>query len=273
MSVTASVSAGIGTNFYFRGGKTFLYYQFILMKNLFYGIALLAFIAASHQSSARELSGAWKETARSGSGGSAIAFTDTMRIQFLIGNEYTWSKPMGFIYRGTYKLSDKALDMGSRYYTIVEMKDDRMILSDKGGQYTFVRDTDAPRADQSAASHGDRASHASDGGYSGPPRSIGALMGKWEVYKRTASEVQKTIDYSRQLRVIELKKNDGGEQGLVFAANDMQNKPSWYMERYEDGTIYCKGRDARQLKVLHLANGELVIGEGDVTYFFKQFKQ
>lgn len=234
---------------------------------LLFSISLLAGGA-----SARELSGAWKEAARSGPSGT-IAFTDTMRVQFLIGNEYTWSKPMGFIYRGTYKLSDKALDMGSRYYTIVKMEDDRMVLSDKQGQYTFVRDREAgtARSDQSAASHGDRATTGT--AYSGPPRSIDALMGKWEVYKRTASEVQKTIDYSRQLRVIELKKNDGGEQGLVFAANDMQNKPSWYMDRYEDGTIYCKGRDARQLKVLHLADGELVIGEGDVTYFFKQFKQ
>lgn len=237
--------------------------------SLLFSATLLSATVPAH--AGRELSGAWKETARSGPGG-AIAFTDTMRIQFLIGNEYTWSKPMSFIYRGTYKLSDKALDMGSRYYTIIKMEDDRMVLSDKGGQYTFVRDTDAARADQSAATNGDRAAGA-EGGYSGPPRSIGALMGRWEVYKRTAAEVQKTIDYSRQLRVIELKKNDGGEQGLVFAANDMQNKPSWYMDRYEDGTIYCKGRDARQLKVLHMADGELVIGEGNVTYFFKQFKQ
>ena len=229
-------------------------------------------LAASTQSSARELSGAWKETARSGPKGNPVAFTDTMRVQFLIGNEYTWSKPMGFIYRGTYKLTDKALDMGSRYYTIVSMSNDRMVLSDKLGQYTFERDHSATRSDQSAASHGDRATGV-EGGYSGPPRSIGALMGRWEVYKRTASEVQKEIDYSRQLRVIELKDNNGGQQGLVFAANDMQNKPSWYIDRYDDGTLYCKGRDARELKVLHLADGELIIGEGDVTYFFKQFKQ
>lgn len=240
------------------------------MKTFF--TTLSSFLLITTNASARELSGAWKETARNRPGGEVIAFTDTMRVQFLMGNEYTWSKPMGFIYRGTYKLSDKALDMGSRYYTIVSLTDERIVLSDKGGQYTFVRDNSTMRSDQSAASHSDRAA-AAEGGYSGAPGSIDALMGKWEVYKRTASEVQKSIDYSRQLRVIELKKNDGGEQGLVFAANDMQNKPSWYMDRYEDGTIYCKGRDARQLKVLHLADGELVIGEGDVTYFFKQFRQ
>ena len=242
------------------------------MKNLFRGFALVALLAASLQSSARELSGAWKETARRGPRGNPIAFTDTMRVQFLIGNEYTWSKPMGFIYRGTYKLTDKALDMGSRYYNIVSMSDDRMVLSDKLGQYTFERDYSTNRSDQSAASHGDRAA-AVDGGYSGPPRSIDALMGKWEVYKRTASEVQEQIDYSRQLRSIELKENNGGTQGLVFSANDKLNQPSWYVDRYEGGTIYCKGRDDRRLKVLHLADGELVVGEGDVTYFFKQFKQ
>jgi hypothetical protein len=233
---------------------------------------ILLTLTVSLQSSARELTGSWKEVARSGPGGS-VAFTDTMRVNFLIGNEYTWSKPMGFIYRGTYKLTNKALDMGSRYYSIVSMSDDRMVLSDKLGQYTFVRDRNAGvmQSDQSAAAHGERA-HAPEG-YSGPPANLNALMGRWEVYKRTASEVQKEIDYSRQLRVIELKKNKGGEQGLVFAANDMQNKPSWYIDRYKGGTIYCKGRDARELKVLHLANGELVIGEGNVTYFFKQFKQ
>lgn len=222
---------------------------------------------------ARELSGAWKEVGRTDAKKTAIPFTDTMRVRFLIGNEYTWSKPMGFIYRGTYKVTDKALDMGSRYYTIVAMGNDRMVLSDKGGQYTFVRDNEAAatHTDNSEASSSDRA--AAPEGYSGPPANIDAMMGRWEVYKRTASEVQKTIDYSRQLRVFELKMNDGGQQGLVYAANDMQNKPSWYVDRYDNGILYCKGRDKRQLQVLHLANGELVIGEGDVTYFFKQFKQ
>ena len=56
--------------------------------------------------------------------------------------------------------------------------------------------------------------------------------------------------------------------GGVVAAT----QPSWKIARYNAGIIYCTGRDERQLKVLQCRNGELIVQEGILTYFFKQFQ-
>jgi len=240
----------------------------IPMKHVFLFPLLLFSLSASAQGTGME--GRWKEVRRE-SAGARIPFTDTARLTLLPGNEYTWGRPMSFTYRGTYKRTKDVLDLGRATYTVVSASADKLVLRDREGTYTFAPDAGISNAtDNSAATNGTRA--ATPDAFSGAPASIGALMGRWEVYKRTSSTVQQSIDYSRQLRVIEVMKNGDGEQGLVFASNDMQNKPSWYMERYADGTIFCAGRDKRELKVLHQAGDELVVSEGDMTYFLKRFK-
>ncbi len=217
------------------------------------------------------LTGHWKEVGRQTASGDRVEFADTMRIHFLVGNEYTWSRPMGFIYRGTYKLTEKSLDMGARFYTVMRMASDRMVLSDKDGTYEFTRYEDrSHQTDNTSASSTDRQQRSSTDGRA--PRDIDVLKGRWEVFKRTASSTQASIDYTRQIKALEVKENAGGTQALLYSATDPQTTPSWYIERYKDGVLYCKGKDARQIRIIQFEDGELILEEGDVTYFLKKFK-
>ena len=72
--------------------------------------------------------------------------------------------------------------------------------------------------------------------------------------------------------MIDVKQAGSGISGSVSSAKDMEGTPSWKITKFEDGIIYCSGKDERQLKVLKCANNELILQEDSVTYFFKQFK-
>lgn len=217
-----------------------------------------------------DLTGSWKETRRMDLNKQPIPFTDTVRMKFMIGNEYLWMKPNTFQYRGTYKASATSLDLGMRAFTALEMTPGRMLLKDELGIYEFRRYTEtAPQQDNSAATSGDRARVEEN--YDGV-QNISQLAGKWEVYKRTSAVQMNAIDYNRILKIIKISAKPATDSlGSVWAANDREAAPSWYVKKFENSTLICGGKDARELKVLKCDGKELVIQEDNVTYFFKQF--
>lgn len=235
------------------------------MKNLFLAVLLLSSAFITH---ADKFTGSWKEVRRSDVSGKAIPYTDTLRVQFKVGNEYLWMRPNAFQYRGTYTVSGNMLDLGIRTLQVITATKEKLVLKDEGGTYELARyEEGTMREDNTAAANGDRAKTSVEAiGIRNPAQ----LQGTWEVYKRTNSGAKEAIDYSRILRKLVI--GSGGTNGSIFSAEDALNKPSWTIERVADNTIYCKGRDARMLKVLSAGNGELILQEGTVTYFFKQFK-
>ena len=218
-----------------------------------------------------DLTGSWKEDRRISLRRERLEFTDTTFYDFLIGNEYTTQRKNSFMYRGTYKATKSTLDLGMRVYNVLEMSRTRMVLKDDAGSYEFVRyDKAAAMAENSsAASSGNRAYKEE---VKGGPVSAGQLAGKWEVYKKTSSITLSEVDYTRLIRIINVKPEGNNVGGSVSSAKDMENAPSWKITRYDDGIIYCTGKGDRQLKVLQCKDGELIVQEDNLTYFFKQFK-
>jgi hypothetical protein len=217
-----------------------------------------------------DLTGSWKETRRMDLNKQAIPFTDTVRMKFMVGNEYLWMKPNTFQYRGTYKANAASLDLGMRAFTALEMTPSRMVLKDELGIYEFSRYKEMPaQEDNAAATNGDRAKMEES--YDGV-KDIGKLTGKWEVYKRTSAVQMSNIDYNRILKIVKISAKPLADSlGGVYAATDRENAPSWYVKKFENSTLFCGGKDSRELKVLKCDGKELVIQEGNVTYFFKQF--
>ncbi len=218
-----------------------------------------------------DLTGSWKEAARYSRLSERVNYDDTTFYDFLIGNEYTVQRKNSYMYRGTYKVTSGILDFGMRTYNIVEMDNDRMLLKDDGGTYQFVRYDKAAtlRENNDAADNGDR-------GYkedlNGTKVRASQLSGKWEVYKRTSSEKVPEVDYTKLIRVIEMKTDGQKLVGSVSSAKDTDGSPSWKISGYENGTIFCTGKYNRELKVLKCRDNDLIIEEGITTYFFKQFK-
>jgi hypothetical protein len=219
-----------------------------------------------------DLTGNWKEARRVSPRGEALDYADTTYYDFLIGNEYTVQRKNSYMYRGTYKATAGTVDLGMRAYNVLEMTPNRMILKDDAGSYQFVRYDKAATMmeNNSAAANGERAYKPDVA----PGRvGLGQLSGKWEVYKRTSSTTLPEVDYTRIVRVIEVKPQ-AGNVGTVGSAKDMDGMPTWTIIRYENGVLYCTSasRGPRQLKVVSLKDGDLIVQEDVFTYFFKQFK-
>lgn len=210
-----------------------------------------------------DLSGHWREVKRLGADGKKISYNDTIFFEFKVGNEYVWQKKGGFIYRGSYKKENGALDIGMRYFTIEQYKKGkRLVLKDQAGTYEFE-----PYTPQSGMRPGKAPEQY------GPVASIEQMIGTWDKFKGTSSGTHQQIDYTRTVKKIEIFSSPKGEKlGYIYAGRDGENSPSWYVESFSNQTLYCNGKDRRQFKVLKAENNELIIeGEG-FTYFLRRFK-
>lgn len=212
-----------------------------------------------------QLSGNWKEVKRWNPSNKKVAYKDTIHMEFLPGNEYVWQKSGSFIYRGSYKIENGSLDIGRRYFTIVEMKKNRIILQDQVGKYqlepyTPTNQQGAPRAKE----------------VWGPVTSINQMTGHWSKFKSTSDRTLQEVDYTRLLKVVKIFDQPQGKKlGDVFAARDGDQAPSWYVESYnpKTQTLYCNGKSRRQFKVLKCEDNELIMEENGITYFFRQFRR
>lgn len=209
-----------------------------------------------------DLDGNWREVKRMGTDKKSISYTDTVFFQFLPGNEYIWQKAQGFIYRGSYKVENGALDIGMRYFTIVEQKKNKLVLRDDVGTYEFEPYTPVSQMTPGKAPEK----------YS-PVTSIGQMVGKWDKFKGTSANTQQQIDYTRAVKKIEIFSSpDNGKLGYIYAGRDSENAPSWYVVSFSNGTLYCDGKDKRQFKVLKAENNEFFVEENGFTYFLRRFK-
>ena len=223
---------------------------------------MLAASFAMHGKDKGELSGQWREVKRMNTGGKSISYTDTIYFQFLTGNEYVWQKAKGFIYRGSYKMENNSLDIGMRQFTILEHKGKKLVLKDEGGIYEFV--PGGPANQMVAGAEPEKYK---------PVTSINQMVGQWDKFKGTSKTTQQQIDYTRAVKKIEIFSSpQDGKLGYIYAGRDGENMPSWYVESFSNGTLYCNGKDKRTFKVLKAENNELIIEEAGFTYFLRRFK-
>lgn len=232
------------------------------MKNIIAVLLmLLPFVGLSKGKN--DLSGHWHEVKRLGTNNKKVDFRDTILFEFKVGNEYVWQKKGGFIYRGSYKMENGALDIGMRYFTILEhKKNKRLVLKDQQGTYTFEPYT--PTSQMVAGRAPEQYS---------PVTSINQMVGTWDKFKGTSSHTQQRIDYTRTVKKVEIFSTpQNGKLGYIYAGRDGEGSPSWYVESFSNQTLYCNGKDRRQFKVLKAENNEFIIEENGMTYFLRRFK-
>jgi hypothetical protein len=229
------------------------------MKN--YILFIITFFSCYFSAQSKDLSGNWREVSRKSQSGEAINFTDTIKIAFLEGNEYTWQKKRDFIYRGTYKVKNNTLDMGARIYTIEKSTAKKLILSDKYAVYEF--ETYTPTIGQLPAEKSPVVVN-----------NIAAIEGTWEVFKRTSTTTMKDIDYTTLLQkmVVFSKAAEDGSWGYITASRAPMQKDGWKIMSLSDHTIHCSGKTQRSFDVTK-RDGELILTEGNITYFMKRFKE
>lgn len=230
------------------------------MNKLLFLLAITGSFISSAQNNS--LSGNWREIRRTDSRGDNMELRDTIKINFLEGNEYTWLKKGGFIYRGTYKIENGALDMGSRYFKIVKQGKDRLVLSDDAATYEFRPYTAPERRELKKEAPAERVYEARN------------IAGKWKVFKGTSTATLKEIDLSNRIKTVMIfdRPDNEGDIGYISGGKDPQGKPSWKINRLENGILYCNGKSVRVFEVSR-TNVELILKEGEQTTFLKQFKE
>lgn len=208
------------------------------------------------------LNGNWKEVSRI-TGGKAVSFKDTIKVQFLMGGEYVWQKSGGFIYKGTYKIKGSELDMGSRFFSIVSRTDNSLKLKDETGTYELVPFNPA---DGQAVLPAEKPA--------APVTSLNQMKGHWSVFKGTLDKKVPAIDYKRKIKILEITGDVAGDGklGMAFGSYDPETVPSWYVESFSNQKLYLGGKDKRVFNVLKCEDNQLVIEEDGMTYFMRKFK-
>lgn len=214
------------------------------------------------------ITGNWKEVKRMDLSKQPVAYTDTIVIKFTSATEYVWKKGDGLGMRGYYTANKKTIDLGMVAFDVQKISHDSMTLKMDDKIYQFARYTETPvHEDDSKAQGGTRLLLKEN--YTGVS-DFNLLKGRWQNYKREGAV--KDVDYSRIIKMIVIPANtQDGKKGFVYAANDAENAPSWYVDKFENSTIYCKGKDDRTLKVLKCDGKELVFDDGTYKYYCKKF--
>ena len=208
----------------------------------------------------------WKEVIRMKPDSSIVAFNDTLFISFRAKDTFSYHYKNGFIYNGAYILNeDSILDFGTASYRLWAMKTNvMMVLSDNKGIYRFVPDSSDtmkaiifPKEEKII-----------------PVTDIDQMVGHWTVYKKTSGSPGDVPDVGSQIRSAYITgPSTDGKLGYIYGGNDADNDPSWYIKNFgSDQSLECDGKKSMFLKVIKCQDGEMILEENGMKYYFKQFK-
>ena len=208
----------------------------------------------------------WKEVVRMAPDSSLKAFTDTLFISFRAKDTFSYHYKNGFIYNGAYILSeDSILDFGTASFRLWAMKPKAsMVLSDNKGIYKFVPDS-SDTIQTIVILKEEKILPVTD---------IDQMIGHWTVYKKTSNSPGDVPDVGLQIRSAYITgASTSGKLGFIYGGNDADNDPSWYIRSFGmDQSLECDGKKSRFLKVVKCQNGEMILEEEGMKYYFKQFK-
>ncbi len=212
------------------------------------------------------LPGRWVEIKRLTPDSTVVDFKDTLFMTFAIRDSFTYRLRNGFVYRGKYTYDEEDhLEFGTAAYQVALRRPNRsLILANPKGIYYFIPDT----ADTAVVIVLDTAEKIL------PVGNIDQMIGHWTVYKRTIDKDGGGVDFPSQINGLYVTgKGSDEKQGYLYCGNDANNDPGWYVKSLTgDQTLDCDGKNPRSIKVVKCQKGELILSEGGVNYFFKQFK-
>ncbi len=207
----------------------------------------------------------WREVKRMTLDSVITPFKDTLFIAIKPKNLFSYHNKDGFIYNGTYILEEDALDFGTAKYTVALKKPAFLVLTNDKGIYSFnIDSTDTAKTIVIAKEE-----------KIDTITSIDQMIGHWTVYKRTADRQVQQIDLASQIRSMFITgPSTDGKLGYIYGGQDKDDSASWYIKTLNhDLTLECDGKNTRIIKVNKCQNGEMILEEDGIKYFFKQFKK
>jgi len=208
--------------------------------------------------------GRWRETVRMTPDSTVTPFTDTLFMHFFAKDSFSYHYRKGFIYEGVYLLSeDSILNLGTASYKVLSRTTDELVMFNAKGIYRFVTDssdtvkTIVLRKNDSTL----------------PVTDIDIMIGRWTVYKRTADGPGR-IDPDENIRSAYITgPSSDGRQGFIYGTSDPDSQPSWFIKELGGGqSLNCSGKNNRTLKVVRCQDGEMILEENKIKYYFKMYQ-
>ena len=207
----------------------------------------------------------WKEISRMKPDSSIVAFTDTLFISFRAKDTFSYHYKNGFIYNGAYIFNeDSILDFGTASFRVLLSKPTKLVLINDAGIYQFAPDS----SDTVKAIYIPKEEKII------PVTDIDQMIGHWTVYKKTSDNHNDVPDVGFQVRSAYITgASTDGKLGYIYGGNDADNDPSWYIKSFgTDQSLECDGKKLRIFKIVKCQNGEMILEEDGMKYYFKQFK-
>jgi hypothetical protein len=213
-----------------------------------------------------DLKGTWKETARFQSG-KKVTYKDTLFFEFLEDNICIWGRPKSLSLRAPYVQIGTTLEIGPSDYEVLKQTEDYLSLSTEDGlEMVFTRYQKGVEPTDNTATTSSKRGAQDKGAW--VPNNIEQLVGVWKCYKRSSDKPIQSETKYRMLRLVEIVEKGEEITGKMYGYKDMDNQPSWIVQKYEKGILYCAGKDDRLFKVIHCQQGhELVIENEGIVYY------
>ncbi len=238
------------------------------MKNLVFIFLLLlpvCLLAKKKDKIQHMLPGRWVEVKRMTPDSTVVPFTDTFFMTFQIRDTFTYRLRNGFVYRGKYTYDeDDRLDFGTVSYTVALRRPQSVILANPKGIYFYVPDT-SDTAQVIVLEKADSILPVTD---------IDQMIGRWSVYKRTIDKDGGGVDFAKEIKSAYITgMGTDGKLGYIYCGGDALGAPSWYIKNFgTEQSLDLEGKSPRTIRIVKCQKGELILSEGGVNYFFKQFK-
>ena len=244
------------------------------MKKVFSLLSLLLLSAAVQAQliDAKNLKGPWKEVVRT-QNGQKQHIIDTVFFEFLSSNLCVWGKTTPASPRLRVKLTGTTLEIGPNEYEILALEGDWMKLSSHDGLEMEMKrySKKKPVAARIANTNNVKFKPAAAAKMGAVPEKIEPLVGKWKCYKRTSIKPIVPDQKYRLVRLVEIVETEEAITAKIFGFEDLEGKPSWVVQNYENGILYTAGKDERPFKVINCQANELVIENEGVVYYMNKF--
>jgi hypothetical protein len=237
----------------------------------FLSFLLLSVAVQAQLIDAKSLKGSWKEVVRI-QNGQRQRVNDTVFFEFLSSNLCVWGKTTPSAPRLRAKLTGTTLEIGPHEFEIMAIDGDWMKLSGQDGlEMEFKRFSSKKLiAKRNINSNNLKFKPAAAVKIGNVPDKIEPLVGIWKCYKRTSDHPIDPLKNYRIIRLVEIVETGDVITGKFYGFDDLETKPSWIVQQYENGILSTAGTDERPFKVINCQVNELIIANEGIVYYMNK---
>lgn len=232
------------------------------MKNIFLLLVLCPFVS-SGQYTFQKLAGKWQEQTRTDKKKEYLAFTDTLRMEIRPDGFMMVRHAVGATLTGEAEIKFNSIMLEQHEYEIMDFVENKLVIKDEDGIHLFSKKTEftnAPVKKQvPGATQGEK------------DLSFKNLKGSWTCYKKTDPNFRFSTLYIKSIDVLEDKGNDTFTSNITFHSSDTTYSTSAFMYFKDNHILLSSEEDTQKVDVLKATTEELILQNGSVIYFLKQF--